>query len=62
MPLQQIILTKEAIKLLGWLEKEGPCEMDENIFEASVVAQELKENCLADYGEGALCLIKDCKA
>ena len=61
MPLQRIILTREATRLLGWLKKNGPYEMKEGVFEASAAAQELKEKNLADYENGTLRLIKDCK-
>jgi len=61
MPLQRIILSREAAKLLRWLKKKGPYEMREGVFEASAAAQELKEKTLADYEDGTLRLIKHCK-
>jgi len=61
MPIQRIILSKEATKLLRWLEENGPCQMRESIFKASAAAQELKKKGLADYQDGALRLIKDCR-
>lgn len=61
MPLQRIILTREATRLLGWIEKKGSCEMNEEVFKASATTQELKNKILADHEGGALRLIKDCK-
>lgn len=61
MPLQRITLSREATRLLKWLEKNGPCQMNKAIFKTSAAAQELKKKCLVDYEDGTLRLIKDCR-